>query len=168
MKITKRTNPNFKFSMIKNKKKAKRKFASQTLSKKAKFVVFGLKKPIWQPCTPTGTSKPPQERDAWCQLLAKWSDSRCRRYVGDLSNVTPRYLGSEQKSRISLLRLTFSSRLASLLLRWKAADAVFVVQSLSFQVWRYSPTVAMSLVSTPSTACQSPSVCMVARSSAYA
>jgi len=64
MKITKRTNPNFKFSMIKNKKKAKRKFASQTLSKKAKFVVFGLKKPIWQPCTPTGTSKPPQERDA--------------------------------------------------------------------------------------------------------
>jgi len=39
MKITKRTNPNFKFSM-----KAKRKFASQTLSKKAKFVVFGLKK----------------------------------------------------------------------------------------------------------------------------
>jgi len=31
------------------------------------------------------------------------SDSRCRRYVSDLSNVTPRYLGSEQKSRVSLL-----------------------------------------------------------------
>jgi len=47
MKITKRTNPNFKFSMIKKPKKsqkAKRKFASQTLSKKAKFVVLGLKK----------------------------------------------------------------------------------------------------------------------------
>ena len=25
------------------------------------------------------------------------SNSRCRRYVSDLSNVTPRYLGSEQK-----------------------------------------------------------------------
>jgi len=31
------------------------------------------------------------------------SDSRCRRYVSDLSNVAPRYLGSEQKGRISLL-----------------------------------------------------------------
>jgi len=41
-----------------------------------------------------------------------------------------------------------SSRLASLLLRWKAADTVFVVVSFSFQVWRYSPTVAMSFVST--------------------
>jgi len=48
------------------------------------------------------------------------SDSRCRRYVSDLSNVTPRYLGTEQKGRVSLLWLTFSSRLASLLLRWKA------------------------------------------------
>jgi len=61
-----------------------------------------------------------------------------------------------------------SSRLSSLLLRWKAADTVFVVLSFSFQVLRYSPTVAMSLVSTPSTACQSPSACMIARSSAYA
>ena len=34
------------------------------------------------------------------------SDSRCRRYASDLSNVTPRYLGSEQKGRVSLLRLT--------------------------------------------------------------
>jgi len=38
------------------------------------------------------------------------SDSRCRRYVSDLSNVTPRYLGSEQKSKVSLLWLIFSSR----------------------------------------------------------
>ena len=95
------------------------------------------------------------------------SDSRCRRYVSDLSNVTPRYLGSEQKGRVSLLKLTFSSRLASLL-RWKTADTVFVVLSFSFQVWMYSPTVAMSLVSIPSTACQSQSALMLARSSAYA
>jgi len=60
------------------------------------------------------------------------SDSRCRRYMSDLSNVIPRYLVSEQKGRVSLLYLTLSSRLASLLLRWKAADTVFVV--LSFTV----------------------------------
>ena len=95
------------------------------------------------------------------------SDSRCRRYVSNLSNVTPRYLGSEQKVRVSLLKLTFSSHLA-FLLRWKAVDTVFVVLSFSFLVWKYSPTVAMSLLSTPSTACQSPSACMIARSSTYA
>ena len=38
------------------------------------------------------------------------SDSKCLRYVSDLSNITPRYLGSEQKGRTSLLWLTFSSR----------------------------------------------------------
>jgi len=96
------------------------------------------------------------------------SDSRCRRYVSDLSNVTLRYLGLEQKGRVSWLKLTFISHLASLLLRWKSADTVFVVLSFSFQVWRYSPTVTMSLLSAPSTACQSPSPCMIARSSAYA
>jgi len=86
------------------------------------------------------------------------NNSRCRRYMSDLSNVTPRYLGSEQKRRISLLYLTFNSRLASLLLKWNQP-----------QVWRYSLTVAMPLLSTPSTTCQSPSVqCMIARSSAYA
>ena len=45
---------------------------------------------------------------------------------------------------------------------------VFMVLSFSFQVWRYSPSVAMSLLSAPSTASQSPSACMIARSSAYA
>ena len=30
------------------------------------------------------------------------SDSRCRRCVSDLSNVTPRYVGSAQKDRVSL------------------------------------------------------------------
>ena len=54
------------------------------------------------------------------------------------------------------------------LLRWKTADTVFVVLSFSFQVWRYSPSVAMSLHSAPSTASQSPPACMIARSSAYA
>ena len=44
------------------------------------------------------------------------NDSRCRRCMSDLSNVTPRYLGSDQKGRVSF-KLTFSSRLASLLLR---------------------------------------------------
>ena len=54
------------------------------------------------------------------------------------------------------------------LLRWKADDTVFVVLRFCFQVWRYSPTVVMSLLSAPSTACQSPPACMIARSSAYA
>jgi len=94
------------------------------------------------------------------------SDSRCRQYLSDLSNVAPRYLDSEQRGRVSILKLTFSSRLASLLLGWKAADTIFVVLSFSFQVWSYSRTFAMSLVSTPSTASQSPSACMIARSSA--
>jgi len=37
------------------------------------------------------------------------SDSRCRRYVSDLSNVTLRYLGSGQKGRVSLVKFTISS-----------------------------------------------------------
>jgi len=60
-------------------------------------------------------------------------------------------------------QLTFS-----LWLRWKAADTAFLVLSFTFPVWRYSPTVAISLLSTPSTVCQSPSACMIARSLAYA
>jgi len=58
------------------------------------------------------------------------SDSRCQQYVSNLYNITLRFLGSEQKGRVSLLKLTFSSHLASLLLRWKTADAVFVVLSV--------------------------------------
>ena len=65
------------------------------------------------------------------------SDSRCGRYVSDLSNVTPTYLGSEQNGRVLSLKLTFSSRLASLLLRWKTADTIFVVLSFIFQVWSH-------------------------------
>jgi len=55
----------------------------------------------------------------------------------------------------------------SLLFRWKTADTAFLVLNFNFQVWKYSPTVAMSLLSTPSTVCQSPSACMIARSLAY-
>ena len=60
------------------------------------------------------------------------SDSRCRQYVSDLSNVTLRCLGFEQNGKVSLLKLTFSSRLGSLLLRWKTANTVFAVLSFSF------------------------------------
>ena len=36
------------------------------------------------------------------------SDTRCRRYVSDLSNVTPRYLGSEQDFVVEVdFQLTF-------------------------------------------------------------
>ena len=63
------------------------------------------------------------------------SDSKCWRCVSYLSNVTPRYLVSEQKSKVSLLWLTFRSRLASLLLRWKTADIAFLVLSFIFHVW---------------------------------
>ena len=54
-------------------------------------------------------------------------------------------LGAEGQDCVAVFDL--SSRLASLLLRWKAADTVFVVLSFSFRVWRYSPTDAMSLLS---------------------
>jgi len=36
------------------------------------------------------------------------NDSRCWRYVSDLSNVNPRYLGSEQKCRGLAFQPTFS------------------------------------------------------------
>jgi len=83
-------------------------------------------------------------RSATCDVNFLRSDSKCWRYVSDLSNVTPRCLGSEQKGRVSLLYMTFSSHLASLLLRWKAADTVFVVLNFSFQVWKlkFSTTLA--------------------------
>ena len=53
------------------------------------------------------------------------SDLSCQRYVSVLSNVTPRYVGSEKKGRVSLLWLTFSARLASLFLRWMTANTAF-------------------------------------------
>ena len=86
------------------------------------------------------------------------SDSRCRRCLSDLPKVFTRSLGSDQNSSISVLWLTFTSRVASLMLRWKTADTLFAVLSFRFQVSRNSLKVAMSLLSTPSTACQPPSV----------
>jgi len=53
-------------------------------------------------------------------------------------------------------------------LQQKTSNTAFVVLSFNFQVWRYLPTVAMSLLSTLSTVCQSPSACMVARSLVHA
>jgi len=47
--------------------------------------------------------------------------------------------------------MTYSSRSAYLLLRWKTADTVFVVLSFSFELWRCLSIVAMSLLSTAST-----------------
>ena len=74
---------------------------------------------------PTLAVKPASRlRSAMRDVSFLRSDSRCRRYVSDLSNVTLRYLGSEQMGRVSLLKLTVSSRLASLLLQWKTADTV--------------------------------------------
>ena len=96
---------------------------------------------------PARASKPPQAcNDAIVKFLQ--SDLRSWWYVSVLSNITPRYVGSDQKSRVSLLCLTFISRLTSLLLRWKTANTAFVVPCFNFQVWRYSPTVAMSVLNT--------------------
>jgi len=53
--------------------------------------------------TPARASKPPQERDAWCQFLAKWLKVSAIGNASDLSNVTLRYLDWEQKGRASFL-----------------------------------------------------------------
>ena len=77
--------------------------------------------------------------------------------------------GLGAKDRVSSLKLTFSSYLVSLLLRWKTVSTDFVVLSfINFLIWRYFPFFAMSLLSILSIACQSPSACMIARSLAYA
>ena len=60
--------------------------------------------------------------------------------------------------------LTFSF----LIVKMEGCRHRFVEVSFSFQVWRYSLMVAMSLLSTPSTACQSPPASMIDTSSAYA
>jgi len=69
---------------------------------------------------PARASKPLQSAMRVVSFLQ--SGSMYRRYVSVLSNVTPQFLGSEQKGRVLLLKLTFSSRSVSLLLRWKIAD----------------------------------------------
>ena len=109
---------------------------------------------------------PPQECDAWCQLFAKWLEVSAIRERPVQCSPEVFELGAEGQGFVVVvdIYLTFSF----LLLRWKTAAAVFVVLSFSFQVWRYSSTVAMSLLSTPSIACQSQLACMIARSSVYA
>ena len=53
-----------------------------------------------------------------------------------------RRLGTVRQSFLSTMME--SSRLASLLLRWKAADAVLAVLSFNFYFWRYEDIVVMS------------------------
>ena len=53
-------------------------------------------------------------KSATCDVSFLRSASRWRRYASDLSNVTPRSLGSEQKRMASSLKFTFSSRWTSL------------------------------------------------------
>jgi len=86
----------------------------------------------------------------FCDVTQKVSAIRNRlvhRYSGVFG------LGARGQRFVVDVDVTFSSHLASLFLRWKTADTVFVVLSFHFQVWRYPPKVAMSLLSTPSTAC---------------
>jgi len=47
------------------------------------------------------------------------SDLRYQRHMTVLSNIPLRYVSSEQKGRVLLFWLTFSSRVSSLLLRWR-------------------------------------------------
>jgi len=110
-------------------------------------------------------SQAPQECNTWCQLFTKWL--RCQRYVTVLSNIPLRYVGSEQKGRVLLFWLTFSSCLSFLLLRWRLQHC-FYSNELNLHFCRYSPTVAMSLLCTSSTVCQCLSACMIARSLPYA
>ena len=74
-------------------------------------------------------------------------------------------LGAEGQGFVVVVdfQLTFN-----ILVKVEGCRHRFVVLSFIFQVWRYSPTAAISLLCTPSNACQSPSACMIARSSTYA
>jgi len=62
---------------------------------KARVAVRGVFAPAPHPVPPS------RLRSATCDVSFLRSDSRRRRYVSDLPNVTPRYLGSEQKGRVS-------------------------------------------------------------------
>ena len=75
-------------------------------------------------------------------------------------------LGAEGKG--FAVEVDFQLTFSFLVVEMEGRRHRFCGADLSFQVWRYSPSVATSLLSAPSTACQSPSGCMIARSSAYA
>ena len=75
-------------------------------------------------------------------------------------------LGAKEQGFVVVVdfQLTFSF----LVVEVEDCQNCFLVLSFNFQVCKYSPTVAMSLLSTPSTVSQSPSKCMIARSLVYA
>ena len=64
--------------------------------------------------------------------------------------------------------LTFSSRFASLLFKWKAADTVLVSLSFNLHFWRYADKVDMSWLRVPSSVSDFLAGYTIARSSAYA
>jgi len=79
--------------------------------------------------SPTGASKPLQQRDEWCQLPANWlkvlaiRERRVWHYPKTFG------LGWEGQHDVVVVDLP------SLLLRWKTDVTVFLVLSLSFLVW---------------------------------
>jgi len=85
---------------------------------------------------------------------------RCWQHVSAMSNITPRYVGSEQKGIVSLLWLTFSSLLASML-RWKTASTAFVVLRFNFPGREVFTGGCHVIAKHPSTVCQSPLACMI-------
>ena len=64
--------------------------------------------------------------------------------------------------------MMLSSRLASLLFKWKAADTVLNLLSFNLQFWRYDDSVAMSRLKVFSNEDNSAAECTMAKSSAYA
>ena len=64
------------------------------------------------------------------------SDSKCRLYVRDLSNVMPRYFEVIENGSSLPFNSTEGSSFASLLVRWNVDDTVFVSLSCSLHFWR--------------------------------
>jgi len=87
--------------------------------------------------------------NAMCDVSFLRSDWRCRQYLIVLSNVTLRYLGLEQRCRVSFPWLTFSSRFPSMFLRWKTADTVFAALSFNFQLLTCGCRVFVSILPLP-------------------
>ena len=93
------------------------------------------------------------------------TQSLWRNYVSDLSNFTPRYVGTGKNDKSLPLLFTFSSRLPSLLFKWKA---IVIVLAEVQPPWLHDEIVVMSWLKTPSRSFQSPEEWSKARSSAYA
>ena len=88
----------------------------------------------------------------------------CERPVEHSSEVS----GLGAKGQGFVVVVDFQLTFIFLVVEVKTANTAFVVLSFNLHIWRYSPTVAMPLLCTSSTVCQSPSACMIARSLAYA